>query len=87
MMLDVNGARPTAMSFEEEAGLLTPFLTRMTLGEEVSIYEIKTAYEAIVGRVVRLVEIRQMLQRHGYWDMKGPVGPVEVEGEKPDKIR
>ena len=76
MMLDVHGARPTEVSFGEEVGLLAPFMTRMIMGDEVSIYEIKTAYEQRVGRVVRLVEIRQMLQRHGYWDVEGQVGWV-----------
>lgn len=77
MMLDFYGASQTELSFEEEAALLTPFTTRMMVGEEVSIYEIKAAYEARVGRVVRLVEIRQMLQRHGYWDTEGQVGWVK----------
>jgi hypothetical protein len=70
MMLDVYGARQTEMSFQEETALLTPFMTRMITGEEVSIYEIKAAYEQRVVRVVRLVEIRQLLQRHGYWDIE-----------------
>jgi hypothetical protein len=84
MMLDVYGARQTELSFDEEAALLAPIATRMMMGEEVSIYEIKTAYEQRVGRVVRLVEIRQMLQRHDYWDIEGQVGRMKGEGEKED---
>jgi hypothetical protein len=38
--------------------------------------KIKAAYEAVVGRVVRLVEIRQLLQRHGYWDILGQVSLI-----------
>jgi hypothetical protein len=81
MMLDVNGARRTELSFDDEAALLAPFMTRMLAGEEVSIYEIKAAYEQKAGRIVRLVEIRRMLQRHGYWDIEGQVGR-EKEGGK-----
>jgi len=87
MMLDVYGARPTELSFDEEAALLVPFTTRMMMEEEVSIYEIKSAYEQRVGRIVRLVEIRQMLQRHGYWDLEGQVGGMKKEKEKKDKIK
>jgi formylglycine-generating enzyme required for sulfatase activity len=82
MMLDVYGARQMELSFDEEAALLAPFATRMMMGEEVSIYEIKAAYEQRVARVVRLVEIRQMLQRHGYWDLEGQVGRVKEGGRK-----
>jgi hypothetical protein len=85
MMLDVYGARPTAMSFEEETALLTPFTTRLMTGEEVLIYEIKAAYEQRMGRFVRLVEIRQMLQRHGYWDIEGQVGRVK-RGEEAERV-
>ncbi len=67
-MLDVYGARTAEMSFDEEAALHAPFATRMMTGEEVSIYEIKRASEQRVERVVRLVAIRQMLQRQGYWE-------------------
>jgi hypothetical protein len=87
MMLDVYGARQTELGFQEEAALLAPFTTRMMMGEEVSIYEIKTAYEARVGRVVRLVEIRQLLHRHGYWDIEGQVGRVKEGTEKIDNMK
>jgi hypothetical protein len=87
MVLDLYGARLTELSFDEEAALLAPFATRMMTGEEVSIYEIETAYEQRVGRVVRLMEIRQMLQRHGYWDVEGQVGRLKEETEKTDLIK
>jgi hypothetical protein len=87
MIIDLHGARQTELSFDEEAALLTPFKTRMMVGEEVSIYEIKAVYEQKVGRVVRLIEIRQMLQRHGYWDIEGQVGRAKEEREKADNTK
>jgi hypothetical protein len=87
MMLDVHGSRQSELSFQEETALLTPFMTRMMMGEEVSIYEIKTAYEERASRVVRMVEIRQMLYRHGYWDIEGQFGRVKEQKEKKDHIR
>ena len=61
LMLDVHGARQTELSFDEESALLAPLVTRMMAGEEVSIFEIERAYEQKVGRVIRLLAIRQML--------------------------
>jgi hypothetical protein len=81
MMLDVNGARQTELSFDEEAALLAPFTARMMAGEEVSIYEIKSTYEQKAGRIVRLVEVRQMLHRHGFWDIEGQVGRGKEGGK------
>jgi hypothetical protein len=87
MMLDLNGARQTELSFGEEAALLAPFTARVMMGEEISIYEIKTAYEQRVERVVRLVQIRQMLQRHGYWDIEGQVCRVKQGTDKIDNTK
>jgi hypothetical protein len=69
MMRDLNGSQETEMSYQEEAEFLAQFEERVKWGEEVSIFEIKNSYEAKVGRVVRLIEIRQLLHRHGYWDL------------------
>jgi hypothetical protein len=87
MMLDVYGARQMVLSYDEEAAFLAPFVTRLMMGDKVSIYEIRAAYEQRVGRVVRLVEIRQLLQRHGYWDIEGQVGRVKDDREKTDLIK
>jgi hypothetical protein len=68
MMEDLYRMREIEMSYEDEAEFLAPFKERALMGEEVSIYEIKRAYEEKVGRVVRLVTIRQLLYRHSFWD-------------------
>jgi hypothetical protein len=33
------------------------------------------------------MEIRQMLQRHGYWDVEGQVGRVKEKTEKTDNTK
>jgi hypothetical protein len=85
MILDTYGARQTELSFQEEATLLVPFMSRMMMGEEASICEIKKAYEQRVERVVRLVEIRQMLYRHGYWDLVEQFKRNKPDSKQPRK--
>jgi hypothetical protein len=86
MMLDMYGLRENELSYQEEIELLIPFMERVMMGDEVSIYEIKKAYEDVVEHIVRIVKIRQLLSRHGYWDMEGQFGQVKKEREKKDKI-
>jgi hypothetical protein len=69
MLLDVSGVKKTEMSYQEEFEFLAPFMERVVMAEEVSIYEIKQAYEEIVEHVVRITTIRQLLNRHNYWDL------------------
>jgi hypothetical protein len=69
MLLDVNGSREMEMSYQEEVEFLAPFMERMTMGEDLSIYEIKHAYEEAVEHIVRMPVIRHLLHRHGYWDL------------------
>jgi hypothetical protein len=71
MMLDVYGMRETEMSYLEEVEFLAPFMENAMMGEDISIYEIKKAYERAVAHPVRLVTIRQLLERHSFWDLEG----------------
>jgi uncharacterized repeat protein (TIGR03803 family) len=55
------------MSYAEETRLLAPFIARILRGEEASIFEIKTAYEGVLGRRVRKAAVNQLLSRHDFW--------------------
>jgi len=69
MIKDFLGTRETAMSYQEEEEFLSPFIQRLLTGDVPTIYEIKQAYEEIVGQRVRKVAINQLLFRHHYWDL------------------
>jgi hypothetical protein len=86
MMSDVNGSQETEMSAQEEAEFIAPFEERVKWGEEVSIFEIKNAYEEKVGEVVRLIEVRRLLHRHGWWDLEARFAQSD-DGEKKIKQR
>jgi M6 family metalloprotease-like protein len=55
------------MTYQEEEVFLSSFLMRQLRGEEVSIFEIKKAYEDTLGRNIRKAVIHQLLFRHGFW--------------------
>jgi hypothetical protein len=55
------------LSYAEETGLLAPFIAKTLRGEEVSIFEIKKAYEEALGRRVRKAAVNQLLSRHDFW--------------------
>jgi hypothetical protein len=57
------------MTYQEEDVFLNSFLMRQLRGEEVSIFEIKKAYEDTLGRNVRKAVIHQLLFRHGFWKL------------------
>jgi len=69
MIKDFLGTRETVMNYQEEEEFLSPFIQRLLTGDVPTIYEIKQAYEEIVGLRVRKVAINQLLFRHHYWDL------------------
>ena len=79
MMLEISGLRQREMSYQEEVEFLTPFLERVMMGEAASVFKIRKAYEETVGHVVRMVKIRQLLHRHGYWGILEKSGCIIKE--------
>jgi transposase len=58
--------RPTQISYEEEAELLSTFKERAAQGQIIEISEIKAAYEAKVGHSIGGSQIYYVLRRHGW---------------------
>jgi hypothetical protein len=83
MMHDVYGLRETDMTYHEEEEFLVPFIERVMFGEEVSIFEIKKAYEDEIGQRVRITIIRQLLHRQSFWDLLEEFGPKKTINKKP----
>jgi hypothetical protein len=81
MMLDTTGMQDSELSDYEELELIEPFIERVMKGEEVSIFEIKKAYEDAVGKVVRVIKIRQLMHRHSYWDLAEQYGRINQDRE------
>jgi hypothetical protein len=55
------------LSYAEETRLLAPYIAGILRGEDVSIFEIKKAYEEALGRTVRKAAVNQLLSRHDLW--------------------
>jgi hypothetical protein len=69
MILEMQGMKGFELTEQEEADFLAPFIQRVRAGEEVSIFEIKAAYEEILGRSVRKVQVNKLLYKHGFWEI------------------
>jgi transposase len=60
------GRRNQYLSVEDEAAFLHPFLAKAEAGGVLNANEIKTAFEALVGRSVAKTTIYRMLERWGW---------------------
>jgi hypothetical protein len=67
------------LSIEDGERFLTPFIEMTQRGEVPTILELKEAYEALVGRKVRRVEIFRLLDRHN-WEQR--IGPFQIDKEE-----
>lgn len=60
------GRKHSYLTHEEELEFLRPFLAKATTGGLLNAMEIKTAFEAKIGRIVAKTTIYRMLERCGW---------------------
>lgn len=60
------GRRHQHLSEDEEARVLAPFTQQATTGGVPTVADIRTAYEARVGKAVAESTVRRLLKRHGW---------------------